>query len=365
MRIIQILPELTQGDAVGNDARAIRDALREEGYETEIRAGWVDPRLQEGEGKDLRQMPALGDEDLLIYHASTGTDLNFQLSSMGGRKVMIYHNITPSRFFRWYNNRARKNMEYGYEGIRALAGEMEYCLACSEYSRQELIRMGYRCPIDVCPILIPFHDYDSEPDPKAMAEWGPRAGRRAENWLFVGRISPNKKQEDLISAFYCYQRDYEPESRLFLIGSEIGMEMYGHRLRNYIRELGIEDKVVFPGHVPFSVILACYRLADVFVCLSEHEGFCVPLVEAMHFGVPIAARGCCAVPETLGCGGLLLDSGEPETVAAAVNRILTDTSLRSAIREGQREMLEKYSREAVKARLLACLKPYLIKEGRI
>ena len=356
MRIIQMLPELTPGDAVSNDARAIRDILREAGYDTEIYAERVHPRLPEGEGKEIRLMPELVPEDLLIYHASTGTVLNFEVPSFGGRQMMVYHNITPPHFFRWYNNKARKNMEYGYEGIRFLANKMEYCIADSAYNREELIRMGYTCPIDVCPILIPFQDYDREPDRETMERY---QGDGKKNWLFVGRITPNKKQEDLISAFYCYQRDYEPESRLFLIGNASGMELYDARLRNYIRELGIEDKAVFPGHIPFPGILACYRLADVFVCLSEHEGFCVPLAEAMHFGVPIAAYGCCAVPATLGKGGLLLDSKKPELVAAAVNRILTDEGLRETIRAGQREMLEAYSYETVKARIMNCLKPYL------
>ena len=356
MRIVQILPALSPGDAVGNDTRAIRDILREAGYETEIYADFVDKRIQEGEGREIRFLPELAKEDLLIYHASTGTRLNFEVPSLGGRQIMVYHNITPPHFFRWYNFEARKNMEYGYEGIRYLADRMEYCIADSEYNRSELIRMGYRCPIDVCPILIPFADYDREPDREVLDRY---RGDGIRNWLFVGRISPNKKQEDLIRAFYCYQRDYEPDSRLFLVGNAAGMERYDRRLKNYIRELGIEGKVVLSGHIPFTAILAYYRLADVFVCMSEHEGFCVPLAEAMHFGVPIAACDCCAVPDTLGSGGLLLKSREPETVAAAVNRILTDEGLREAIRAGQREMLKAYSHETVKERIMNCLKPYL------
>ena len=130
MRIIQMLPELTPGDAVSNDARAIRDILREAGYDTEIYAERVHPRLPEGEGKEIRLMPELAPEDLLIYHASTGTRLNFEVPSFGGRQMMVYHNITPPHFFRWYNNKARKNMEYGYEGIRFLADKMEDLFGC-------------------------------------------------------------------------------------------------------------------------------------------------------------------------------------------------------------------------------------------
>ena len=233
-----------------------------------------------------------------------------------------------------------------------LADKTEYCIADSDYNRQDLLKLGFTCPIDVCPILIPFEDYDREPSAKVLKQY--RDGKK--NWLFVGRIAPNKKQEDVIRAFYCYQRDYEPESRLFLVGNAGGMEIYEARLRNYIHMLGLDEKVIIPGHIPFDETLAYYRLADVFVCMSEHEGFCVPLAEAMHFGVPIAAYGCCAVPDTLGNGGLLLDSKEPEVAAAAANRLITDQALRAAILDGQKEMLQKYSHEVVSKQILACLK---------
>lgn len=355
MRVIQILPTLGWGDAVGNDTRAIYRILKDEGYDTVIGAEAVDRRIPKDEAAELKDLPKIRDEDLVIYHGSTGSKLNFDIAGYPGRKIMIYHNITPPEFFRRYNKEARENMEYGYEGIRYLKDKFTYCIADSEYNKQELRRMGYECDIDVCPILIPFEDYDREPSAKVLKQY--RDGKK--NWLFVGRIAPNKKQEDVIRAFYCYQRDYEPESRLFLVGNAGGMEVYEARLRNYIHMLGLDEKVIIPGHIPFDETLAYYRLADVFVCMSEHEGFCVPLAEAMHFGVPIAAYGCCAVPDTLGTGGILLDSKEPEIAAAAANRLITDEALRAAILDGQQEMLQKYAYETVKSRLLALLKDLL------
>ena len=340
---------------MGNDTRAIYRILKEEGFDTVIGAEAVDRRIPKDEAAELKDLPKIREEDLVIYHGSTGSKLNFDIAGYPGRKIMIYHNITPPGFFRRYNKEARENMEYGYEGIRYLKDKFAYCIADSEYNKQELRRMGYECPIDVCPILIPFEDYDREPSAKVLKQY--RDGKK--NWLFVGRIAPNKKQEDVIRAFYCYQRDYEPESRLFLVGNAGGMEIYEARLRNYIHMLGLDEKVIIPGHIPFDETLAYYRLADVFVCMSEHEGFCVPLAEAMHFGVPIAAYGCCAVPDTLGNGGLLLDSKEPEVAAAAANRLITDQALRAAILDGQKEMLQKYAYETVKSRVLDLLKAYI------
>ena len=340
---------------MGNDTRAIYRILKEEGFDTVIGAEAVDRRIPKDEAAELKDLPKIREEDLVIYHGSTGSKLNFDIAGYPGRKIMIYHNITPPGFFRRYNKEARENMEYGYEGIRYLKDKFAYCIADSEYNKQELRRMGYECPIDVCPILIPFEDYDREPSAKVLKQY--RDGKK--NWLFVGRIAPNKKQEDVIRAFYCYQRDYEPESRLFLVGNAGGMEIYEARLKNYIHVLGLDEKVIIPGHIPFDETLAYYRLADVFVCMSEHEGFCVPLAEAMHFGVPIAAYGCCAVPDTLGNRGPLLDSKEPEVAAAAANRLITDQALRAAILDGQKEMLQKYAYETVKSRVLSLLKGFI------
>lgn len=105
------------------------------------------------------------------------------------------------------------------------------------------------------------------------------------NFIFVGRVAPNKKQEDVIRAFYCYKKYCNPKSRLFIVGSYNGMERYYHRLRRYVGALEL-DNVVFTGHIPFAQILAYYHLADLFLCMSDHEGFCVPLVEAMYFNLP-------------------------------------------------------------------------------
>ncbi len=352
MKIIQLLPTLSFGDAVGNDTLAIRKILQEEGYESRIYAENIDRRLPAGSALSLAKMPELKSGDVLIYHASTGTKLNQRFPTFGGKKVMIYHNITPPGFFRGYSPEAVRLTEFGYEGIRYLANKVQFCIADSEYNRSELIKMGYKCPIEVCPIVIPFEDYDRRPDPKVLKRY---EGDGVFNLLFVGRIAPNKKQEDIIRAFYCYQKKYNPRSRLFLVGSSGGMERYEARLKSYVRTLGLEDRVVFPGHIRFPEILAYYRLADVFVCMSEHEGFCVPLVEAMHLGKPIVAYGSSAVPETLSGGGLLLESKDPWTAAAAINRLAEDEALREYLAERQKARLEALSYPEVKKKFMACL----------
>ena len=352
MRVVQLLPTLAFGDAIGNDTLALKKLLKKRGFDTAIYAENIDQRLPDGTAESYDSFPALADDDVILYHASTGTQLNIDLPKLGGKKVMIYHNVTPPSFFHEFNPDVEHVQEYAYEGIQFLSDKVDYCVADSEYNRGDLIKMGYKCPIDVCPIVIPYSDYDTKPDQLVMERM------RADgfkNILFVGRIVPNKKQEDVIRAFCRYHNLYEKNSRLILIGSAGGMESYYDALKAYIRNLGMEDCVIFPGHIRFSEILAYYRTADVFVCMSEHEGFCVPLVEAMYFGVPIVAYASSAIPDTLGHGGLLLDSKDPDIAAAAIDRILWDSKLRGWIKKGQEESLKRFHPERVEEEIKACI----------
>ena len=159
----------------------------------------------------------------------------------------------------------------------------------------------------------------------------------------------------MIRTFYYYHRDYNPKSRLFLVGNDTGMENYRYQLENYIQALGLSGRVIFPGHISFAAILAYYRLADAFVCMSEHEGFCVPLVEAMYFDLPIVAYASSAVPETLGKGGLLLDSKDPQIAAAAIDRVIRDEKLRATIAKEQKARLAQFRYEQVSAIMRNCI----------
>lgn len=352
-RVFQLLPVIAAGDAVSNDARAIDGLLRKAGYRTGIYAESLDSGLPRGTAREISALPLLREDDVLLYHASTGSHLNYDLRKLRGRKVVMYHNITPPEFFEGYSSQAERIARFGYEGIRYLAAYADACICDSEYNRRQLMAMGYTCPIDVCPILIPFSDYNREANPDILNRY------RGDGWtnlLFVGRVTPNKKQEDVIRAFSRYAKRYNPKSRLFLAGNADEMETYLEELRKYCRALKVEDRVMITGRIPFDSILAYYRLADVFVCMSEHEGFCVPLAEAMYFKIPIVAYSAAAVPETLGNGGVLLESKDPDRVAEAIDRVIRDPEVRAGISAGQTEILEQLSRDRVGSRLMECLK---------
>ena len=348
MKIIQLLPTMSFGDAVSNDTLAIRRMIREMGIETEIYAENIDNRLPKGSVKPMREMPELGDEDLLIYHGSTGDPLNMWVPRLGGRKVMRYHNITPPEFFRGYSEEAAVRSASGLREMQLTARAFPYGIADSDFNRQDMRKLGFKCPIDVCPIVIPLEDYDQEPDEKVLKQY---QGDGVTNLLFVGRIAPNKKQENVIRAFWHYRKNWNPKSRLFLVGSSTGMESYLGRLKKYVKALGIEESVVFPGQISFRAILAYYRLADVFVCMSEHEGFCVPIIEAMYFGKPIVALKAAAVPGTMGGAGLLLDEADPAIAGTAIDRIMRDEELREALKTQREIQIRKFTYEVVSQRM--------------
>lgn len=337
MKIYQVLSTFSYGDAIGNVVCAMKAAIAGMGYETGVFAEQIDARLPAGSAALVRKMPALEPEDVVIYHLSNGTKLNRMFGSWNCRKIVYYHNITPPEFFEGYNLDAQLDCHKGLRDACYLADKVDYCLAVSEFNRQSLIDMGYRQKIDILPILIPYQDYGQEPDSEILSRY--RDGRT--NLLFTGRIVPNKKFEDIIQSFYYYKKFINQESRLFLVGKHGEPDIYYERLLEYVGRLGLED-VYFTGHISFNQILAYYQIADVFVCLSEHEGFCVPLVEAMYFGVPIVAYRSSAIADTLGGGGLMTDDKDPKLVAEMIDCLASDGEVREHIIGRQKEQLERY-----------------------
>lgn len=355
MKIIQLLPTLAYGDGVGNDTLAIDTLLKKHGYETAIYAENIDRRIPKKIAYNVDELSELEDEDIILYHLSTGTSLNYKLSDLNGRKMIMYHNITPPEWFLKYNKNSEQLCAEGIKGVKFLASSAEYCLADSEFNKADLIKYGYQCDIDVLPILIPFEDYEKKPSERILKKY---QNDGFTNILFTGRIAPNKKQEDVIKTFYYYKKYFNDKARLFLIGSYSGMENYYDQLKTYVKELGVED-VYFSGHIPFDEILAYYHLADVFLCMSEHEGFCIPLVEAMYFNIPIVAYKNTGITGTLGGSGIGMEEKDMLLAAGIVNRIVSDEKFKEIIIEQQRKQLCSFDNQKVEKQLLYYLKKFI------
>ena len=342
MQIIQVIPTIAYGDAVSNDTVALKSVIKSMGYATKIYAESVVAPYDSKVALSIEKLSRVEPDDIIIYHFSTGSQLNFDIAKYNCRKIMIYHNVTPPQFFEANDQYIRGINQWGLEGAEYLKDKMDYCLADSEFNKQNLIDMGYTCPIDVLPIVIPMKDYMKKPNRAVMREY--KDG--CTNIMFAGRVAPNKKQENIIAAFYYYQKLYNPNSRLILAGSYKPTDTYYQRVATYVRRLGIKN-VIMTGHKKFDCILGYYKSADVFLCMSEHEGFCVPLVEAMIFDVPIIAYDTTAIGGTLGGSGMLLDDNDPVLVAGCIDRLVRDNNLKKQIVEKQRRRLEDFEYEKI------------------
>ncbi len=354
MKIYQILTTLSFGDAVSNDCLAIRKLLIDRGYKTAVYAENIDKRITGSDISYYNKLPKIKDDDIILYHLSTGTALNRRIKDLPGRKFVIYHNITPPDFFVRYSGRLAKLCADGHDETVALKDTFEGGFCDSSFNRDQLISYGYTCPLHVRPILIPFEDYKKAPDEEVVRQMSDGV----KNILFVGRVAPNKCQQDLISMLYAYRKLYTDPVRLILVGSSVGTERYMARLKCYADSLGLED-VMFTGQIPFAKILAYYKTADAFVCMSEHEGFCVPLTEAMSFDVPILAYDSCAVPETLGGAGAVIKTKDPAVAAAYLHEILNNEELRRVMIEDQRTRLNDFSYGNVAERFMDILTGFI------
>ena len=351
MKIVQLLPVMSYGDAIGNDVLAIRSIIHNMGYTSDIYADAIGPHLKNENIIHFDSM-VLSPSDILIYHLSTGSRLNRLIEQFYCKKIAIYHNITPSNYFLGYDIRSYAAAKAGLKEIKHLKDKFDYCLTDSEFNKEDLLSYGYTCKIDVLPIVVPISEYAKKPAPSVLRKYADTM----VNLLFVGRVVPNKKIESVIQTLYHYYGKYNAKSRLFLVGK--CLESYRDKLEEYIRVLGLRN-VIFTGHVKFQEILAYYSLSDVFVCMSEHEGFCVPLVEAMYFGLPIVAAPHAAIPSTLGGSGILLDESSPLLAAGVVDRLIRDKGLRGKVAKDQRKRLEDFSYPTVKHQFETYLNEFL------
>ena len=324
-RVHQLLAALSYGDAIGNESLAIQKHLRARGFESDIFAEKVQPRMAHLARPLFEYQQVSSAETVCVFHFSIGSAAGRLIHHAPDRLVAIYHNITPAHFFLGFHHHLAGLCYHGRRELEAFAPRAELGLGDSEYNRQELVAAGF-ARTGVLPIVLDFSAYDRPPSAVMQRLYGD--GRT--NLLFVGRIIPNKRIDDLIRVFAVYKRYLDPKSRLLLVGDYRGHEHYYDRLQEMVRALRLDD-VVFTGHVDDDELRAAYRVSHLFLCLSEHEGFCVPLQEAMHFGLPVVAYDAGAVRETLHGGGVLLKEKHPERVAELVHLLLHDETLRRRI----------------------------------
>jgi glycosyltransferase involved in cell wall biosynthesis len=333
-QVHQVLATLGYGDAIGHEVIGIQRVLRSAGYASEIFVETADPRL-EHLTLDYRDMVGgVSPDDLLIHHFSIGSRASRTAYALPGHMALVYHNITPPEYFVGIHKELVKLCFRGRRELTAYVDRCDVALGDSEYNRQELESLGFH-DTAVLPVV---------PDFSHLACADHAAARNFDdektNILFVGRVIPNKKFEDLIRAFHFYRARCNPRSRLLLVGSYSGFEKYYAILHGLIARLGTPD-VYFLGHVRNEELSALYDVADLFLCASEHEGFCVPIVEAFHKRVPVLAYAATAVPATMDGGGVLYDAKDPEYIARLMESILDVPQTEEAIIDSQDAALQR------------------------
>jgi glycosyltransferase involved in cell wall biosynthesis len=348
MEIHQIVVSASAGDAVTNTALDFQSLLQKVGP-SGIFARYVDPRLA-GEVFPLSVYDACGHpDDLLIYHVSIGEpEVVKFLLERPERLVLVYHNITPAEYFTALDPVFAGLLARGRSELELLRGRAEMALAVSAFNARELQELGYE-NVGVSPLPIDtgaLHSF--EPDSTTLAELEALDGPMV---LFVGQLLPHKRPDLLLQAYHVLTTHLMPEAHLVLLGPARN-ELYHRALVTLAAEMNLH-RVRIPGWVTPDQLAAYYRTADVFATMSEHEGVCVPILEAMSFDVPVVARAFAAVPETLGDAGLLLPpDDDPLLVAEALAEVITSTPLRSELVRRGRQRLESFDVTEAHASLL-------------
>ncbi|MEC4853283.1 MAG: glycosyltransferase, partial [Jaaginema sp. PMC 1079.18] len=334
--IHQLLPNFSYGDAISNQALAIRNYLRDLGYRSEIFTRYVDPRVIQ-EVKLLSESKINPDAGLVYHHSIGNPEITNCAIAHPSSKCLIYHNITPSEFFQPFDPHFANLLEQGRKDLSKLASYFPISAGVSTYNATELTELGFKKPT-IVPITVDPQQWDIAPDPTIMSQY--QDGTK--NIIFVGRITPNKKQEDLLVAFSHYLT-LDANARLILIGWGSNTEPYYCHILNAIAKLNLSDRVIVTGQVNDAQLLAYYRTAHLFWSMSEHEGFGVPLIEAMWFDIPVLAYKSSAVPETLGYGGILFNSKDDLLQVAALAKLLmNDRDLKTTVLKAQQKRRKEF-----------------------
>jgi glycosyltransferase involved in cell wall biosynthesis len=342
LRIDQYLPDFAPHDAIGNHVLQAQRVLRRAGIESDIWADVIHAPLA-GTARPYTEAPPAGDAAAL-YHLSTHSDMAawlHQRAGAGQRLLAYYHNITPAEYFARWEPAAARSCVAARDEMRLLAGDTELALAASGYNRGELEEAGYPKAV-TSPLLLDLEAYHAPPAAAAVDRIRRKRDGGGARWLFVGRLAPNKCQHDVIAAFAAYRKAFDPRATLVLPGG-VTSPRYLNAMHAMIRDLDLGGSVELPGGLAFGDLLAEFATADVFVSCSEHEGFCVPVIEAMELGVPVVAYGAAAVPETVNGAGVVLDDKDPLVVAVAVASLLADDGRRRSLIEAGRRRAADFS----------------------
>ena len=353
-RISILTPTLIAADAVSNDALGMHDVLIRRGHEVHLFA--EDWSLKSVDINHASQAVTFCDnpDDVLIYHHSIGWELGETiLRETAARVIVKYHNVTPAEFFEGLSPKLHELCTRGRAQLATIArGGHELFLAASDYNKRELLDAGAD-PARAF-VVAPFSQVEelraAAPNMNVVDTYSD--GKT--NLLTVGNVRPNKGHVDLLEAFAQYYYDFNSHARLLIVGAEDEtLASYSQSLRELVDLLCIDGAVVFTGRVSLEELKSYYLVSHAFVVASEHEGFCVPLVEAMGLKLPITGYATAAIAETVGEAGIIWPERDPALLAESIDSLVGNESIAVQLSaEGRRRYDQKFSNEAIESRFL-------------
>jgi glycosyltransferase involved in cell wall biosynthesis len=346
MVIHQWVPAAHRGDAIGDSARRVRDMLRAMGHESDLFALTIDDDMRT-EARPFSDAAART-ADTTIFHFALPSPMTEPFGQLKGVRILQYHNITPAHFFAPYDPALFRLAALGRQELRTLVGRVDLALGDSAYNQQELDELGFGAT-GVMPIAVDTRRLTSAPARPSLEKI---LGDGLTNFLFVGRIAPNKGVDDIIRLAEYYKRYVDAFYRFVFVGRYDVVPRYYAAVRALIDRFDmLDERFLFTGPVPDEELAACYRHASVYISLSEHEGFCVPLIESMAMDVPVLAYAAAAVPDTLGNAGIQFAPKNFEQAAELLGDLAYDRDLRSRVVAGQRRRLEDFSDARIEQQL--------------
>jgi glycosyltransferase involved in cell wall biosynthesis len=348
MIVNQWVPAAHRADAIGDSARRMRGMLRQLGHQSDIYALTIDDELQSDVLAFTDESATRG--DVTIFHYALPSPMTEAFASLKGGRVLQYHNVTPAAFFAPYDPVLFRLASLARQELSTLVGRVDLALGVSQYNRQELHALGF-VPTGVLPLAV-----DTARLTRAAAR--PAIDKMLDdeyvNFLFVGRIAPNKKIEDHIRLAEHYKRYVDAFYRFIFVGRFDVVPRYYAMVRALMSEYRLmHERFVFTGPVTEEELAAYYRNAAVYISLSEHEGFCAPLLEAMACDVPVLAYSAAAVPETLGGAGVQFAPKDLEQAAELAGALAFDDRLRRDVIAGQRRRLADFHDDRIMSDLAA------------
>jgi glycosyltransferase involved in cell wall biosynthesis len=347
MIVNQWVPAAHRGDAIGDSARRVRGLLRELGHDSDIYAMTIDDDLR---GDVIPWTDAGATRgDLTIFHFALVSPMTPEFARLPHGRVLQYHNVTPAHFFAGYDAAIYRLAMLGREDLKSLVGHTDRAFGDSEYNRQELDALGFG-NTGVFPIAVDTERITAAPRRPAL-----ESVLREEGWLnflFVGRIVPNKKIEDHIKLAEHYKRYVNEQYRFIFVGKTDATPKYFDAIQGLIERFRMPPgRFIFTGPVPDEDLATYYRMASVYISLSEHEGFCVPLLEAMAADLPVLAYSTTAVPDTLGGAGVQFAPKDLEFAAELLGELAFNDTLRTQVIAGQRKRLADFGDDRIRKAL--------------